>query len=180
MAKDLGNVVGRMWKEESIQHVFFQCSRARALWWCTLNIRADWQDFETFSFWLKRTLQVLANDNLFQIVKQMIFLLHRLWERRNSILHKGPASPVLSDMQYIHHSSNFHDLISGPHRKGKEQEAQHNFYLTQHPQGSLHSDTEADWIVIMKRCISLPGKRALVSSSSKVKCSSKSCSAKIL
>ena len=144
--------------QDSLQHVFFQCPRARALWWCTLNIRAEWQDFEAFSSWLKLSLQALANDNFHRIVHQIIFLLHRPWESRNHALHDGPPHIVPRDMQHILYFSNFHDLIAGPNGKGKEIDAHRQLGPSYPQQGYKKLNRTTDWIILMQRCPTLPSK----------------------
>lgn len=123
--------------KETLEHVFFGCPKSRALWWCTVSIRPEWENFSSFCEWVKRALKSLSHDNLSQIIREIIFLLHRIWTSRNLSLHQGKSNPVLTDMRYIHHLSNFHVLIAG------SEDTTHRF-AAQQEQLHLHSGSSKD------------------------------------
>lgn len=108
-------------------------------------------------------MQRLANDNLFPIVKQIISLLHRLWESRNTFIHQGNSRSVKSEVRYIHNYSNFHELLSCISRELSDQRRASSSSLNKLP--ALWSNTQivAYWVIIMKRCSRLPSRPCLIS-----------------
>lgn len=108
-----------------------------------------------------QVLQSLANDNLFHIIKQIIFLLHRLWESRNTILHQGRTTSVISDMKHIHNYYSFHVSFAGADIRKKATEKRRFSYKAPTRPPNAPSNYQHEWLLIMGRCNTLIGKPCL-------------------
>ena len=143
-------------------HVFFECPRRRALWWCNLTIRNIWPNFESFTLWLMQVLQELWKDGHSSTVELIILLLYDLWHSRNQSLHQGKRLPPVQGMVLLQQEHHLHSTILLTRRL--EGIARRVGSLGNHL-GIPGSSTAGDlaWIVRIDRVLHLRQKASVVS-----------------
>lgn len=97
-----------------------------------------------------QVLQELQKDDNTLIMEHIIFLLNRIWNNRNNVLHQGKSCTPEKEMQLIQQDHNFHIAIS---HKGKVKESGSKIPISK-AQGNTPSSSTAsnmDWIIIMDK-----------------------------
>lgn len=109
-----------------------------------LNIRSIWSNIDDFKLWLMQVLQELRKDGHEEILEQIIYLLHRLWENGNTILHQGKFLSPEAESANIHNGHYLHSVLSSTCNRKEPQIISIHDLLP-----SSSSLSSSDWLILL-------------------------------